>query len=79
MSGENERNRNTQAAGSIPDGWSIPMPERTPAPGYWPAALALGVVMLLLGVVTSFVISGVGLFLMAVSLTKWIGELVHGR
>jgi hypothetical protein len=55
------------------------MPERTPEPAYWPAALALGVVMLLLGIVTSFAISGVGLVLMAVSLTKWIGELVHGR
>ena len=59
------------------DGWSVAKPEKLPKPTYWPAAMALGITFGFFGVVTSwaFTIVGVGLF--ALSLGKWIGELVH--
>lgn len=59
------------------EGWNVPKPEKLPKPTYWPAAMALGITFAFFGVVTSwaFTIVGVGLF--ALSLRKWIGELVH--
>lgn len=64
--------------GGPPARWSTPRPEKLPAPTYWPAALALAIVMILFGIVTSYAISGVGLLLLVWSLAKWIGELLHG-
>ena len=59
-------------------GWSRPKPEHVPHPTYWPAVLALGVTCLVWGLVTSYVISAVGLLLFAVALSGWIWELRHG-
>jgi hypothetical protein len=56
-------------------GWQKPLPEAPPHPGYWPTVLALGTTSLLWGAVTSAIISGVGLALIAISLVGWIGDI----
>jgi len=60
-----------------PAGWSLPKPEHLAEPTYWPAVMALGIAMLLWGVVTAVLISLVGLALFALALAGWIGELLH--
>jgi hypothetical protein len=63
----------------LPAGWSRPKPEHTPRPTYWPAVMALGITFLFWGVVTSFIISLVGLALFALALAGWIGALDRGE
>jgi hypothetical protein len=65
--------------GTSQDQWSTPQPAFVPEPTYWPATLALGVVLLLWGVVTSAVISSVGLVMSVVALAGWIGDIRHER
>ena len=60
-------------------GWSRPKPEHVPHPTYWPAVLALGVTFLAWGLITSYVISAVGLVLFGLALGGWIWEMRHGR
>jgi hypothetical protein len=62
---------------SLRPGWIPLAPEKLPAPTYWPAALALGTVLLLWGLVTSFIMTAAGLILLAVSLAGWLGEMRH--
>ena len=50
-----------------------------PQPTYWPAVMALGIVFLAWGLVTSVLISVVGLILFALALAGWIRELRHGH
>ncbi len=58
-------------------GW-LPVPdEKIPEPTFWPAALALGTVLTLWGFVTSFIVATIGLVLLAVSITGWLGEMRH--
>jgi len=57
--------------------WNKPLPERLAPPTYWPAMLALGVMLVLLGPVTSLAISAVGLGLSITALIGWIGELTR--
>ncbi len=59
--------------------WSTPLPEKTPPPTYAPVFLALGITFVLFGVVSSYVFSAAGLVLMLVSISKWVGELLHGE
>jgi hypothetical protein len=54
------------------------MPEKLARPTYWPAMLALGMTLALLGPVTSLAISVVGIGLAIAALIGWIGEIVHG-
>ena len=55
----------------------------TDAIGKWPEAtpvfVALGITFLLFGVLTSYVFSAAGFLLMVVSISKWVGELLHGE
>ena len=60
-------------------GWSTPLPEKIPPPTYAPAFLALGITFLLFGVVSSYVFSAAGVVLIVVSISKWVGELLHGE
>lgn len=55
--------------------WLELPPEPLPRPTYWPAVLALGIALLGWGLVTSLIISGVGLLLFAAGLAGWIGEI----
>jgi len=67
------------AAQALRPGWHPPDHSELPQPTYWPAVLALGITFLAWGLVTSLVISGVGLILLALALAGWIGELRHGH
>jgi hypothetical protein len=61
----------------LPAGWSVPQPETLPEPSYWPFVLAAGIVVSFWGIVTSLVISLVGIVMIAAALTGWVGELRH--
>ncbi len=65
------------AAPELPAGWNPPLPARLPEPTYWPAVLALGLVAVLFGVLTSIVFSAVGLLVSVAALVGWIGGLRH--
>lgn len=60
-----------------PDWTQLPA-EDLPQPTYWPAVLALGIILMLWGIVTTFIISAVGLILFLIALGGWIGELRRG-
>ncbi len=60
-------------------GWAIPRPEVLPAPTYWPSVLSIGLVLLLLGFVTSLIVSVVGTFLVVLALRGWISEMRGGN
>jgi hypothetical protein len=59
--------------------WSAPLPEKTPPSTYAPVFVALGITFLLFGVLSSYVFSAAGFLLMVVSISKWVGELLHGE
>ena len=59
-------------------GWNRPKPEHVPRPTYWPAVLALGVTFLVWGLITTYIISAVGLVLFVIALAGWIGEMRDG-
>ena len=59
------------------EAWSTPKPEQIPKPTYWPAVLALATILLLWGVVTSWIISAVGVGLFLIAISGWIRELYH--
>ena len=58
--------------------WSVPRPERLPRPTWVPAALAVGIVFLLWGIATTWVISAVGFVISTLSLGQWIREMWYG-
>jgi hypothetical protein len=58
-------------------GWHEPKPNELPKPTYNPIIFAIGIILLALGVVTSFWVSGAGLILFVLALVRWIGELRH--
>jgi len=60
-------------------GWSLPLPPTLPPPSYWPAVLALAIVLLLWGLVSSIVVSGIGLALFILAITGWVGDLRHAE
>lgn len=63
----------------MPPGWTVPHPEKLPEPTSWPAALALAATLIVWGLISSLIISMVGIGLFAVSLTGWIGDIRHER
>jgi hypothetical protein len=56
-----------------------PRPETLPEPGIWPAALAIGITFVVWGLVTSLIITGVGILLFAAALAGWIRDIRHER
>ena len=50
-------------------------PEKLPKPTYWPFFLAFGTILMFWGILTSWIISGIGLIFFGVSLTGWIKEI----
>jgi hypothetical protein len=54
-----------------------PRPEVLPEPTYWPVILAAGITFTAWGVVTSFLLSILGLGMSAVALVNWIGDIRH--
>ncbi|GEM_PF-1531424 len=68
--------RNPQYSPDHPD-WE-PLPAaHLPRPTYWPVVLAVGIVFLAWGIVTTIAITVIGLALLALGLGGWIGELRH--
>ncbi len=65
-------------AGELRPGWSRPKPEHVPRPTYWPAVLAFGITFLLWGIITTYIISAIGIVLMGIAIGGWIGDLKHG-
>ncbi len=59
------------------DGWIPLHPEPLPQPTSWPATLAFAVTFMLWGIVSSPIITGVGVLLFVVSLAGWIGDIRH--
>ena len=59
------------------EGWNVPKPDVIPRPTAWPPALALAITLTAWGLVTSPVVLGVGVALLAVSLAGWIAEIRH--
>ena len=57
--------------------WSEPKPGVIPRPTFFPAAMAFGLTFSAWGLVSSPVVLGVGLVMVAVSLAGWIGEMRH--
>jgi hypothetical protein len=62
-----------------PSGWHKPKPERLPKPSYAPASMALGLTLVLWGVVTSWIVSAIGLALTGVAAALWIGDFGVGQ
>jgi hypothetical protein len=48
-----------------------------PSPTIWPFVLGSGVALLLFGLLTSYLLSVLGVVLVALALAGWIGELVE--
>lgn len=61
----------------VPAGWTVFPAERLPAPTASPVLFAFGVTLLAWGIVSSFVVSLVGVAVVVVSLLHWIGEIAH--
>lgn len=59
--------------------WAKPLPERLPEPSYAPALLALGIMCLLWGAVTTWIVSGIGAVLAGAACVQWIGALRRER
>lgn len=57
--------------------WTKPKDQKIARPTYCPAVVALGIVCLLWGLVTTILISLLGCILLSVGLAVWIGELRH--
>jgi hypothetical protein len=59
------------------DDWSKALPAVIPEPTYWPAAMALGSMLLFWGLLTSWMISVTGLGLFSLSLSGWIRDILR--
>jgi hypothetical protein len=57
--------------------WSKPQGVHIPEPTYMPVVVALGVVCMLWGIVTTYLMTLVGVVLFVVGTFGWIGELRH--
>jgi hypothetical protein len=62
-----------------PPGWNLARPLKLSKPSFWPATLALGATLILGGLITSLIITGVGLAMFAVALGGWIGNIRDER
>jgi len=62
-----------------PRGWTALPLEHLPAPTFWPAGLALAITFIFWGLISSWVVFAVGLFLFALSLAGWIADIRHER
>ena len=56
------------------DWWVLP-DEELPHPTYWPITLSLGIVFAFWGLITSYIISIIGVVLFVVALIGWLGDL----
>jgi len=57
--------------------WNEAQPRTIPHPTAWPAGMAFGTTIFFWGLITSPVLLGIGLLVMAASLAGWIEEMRH--
>ena len=62
-----------------PPGWNRLAEEHLPLPTFWPAGIALAITFIFWGLITSWVVFGVGAVLFALSLAGWITDIRHER
>ncbi len=67
------------ATASTLPGWNQPRPERLPEPTSWPAATAMAVALILWGLISTLIITAVGVALFIAALAGWVGEIRHER
>jgi hypothetical protein len=79
MTQDFENKTTVPAADRRQPGWHPPLPEKIPEPTVWPFVLALGATLLAWGVVTSWMISVVGMLLFAAGMGGWIAEMRHDQ
>jgi|SwirhisoilCB2_FD_contig_31_4999725_length_303_multi_3_in_0_out_0_1 hypothetical protein len=56
-------------------GWHRAPPEHLPRPTYWPVVMALGIAFTGWGLISTPLLSVVGLLLFGLALAGWIGEM----
>jgi hypothetical protein len=59
------------------EGWSKPHGMHIPEPTYMPVVMAIGIICMLWGIVTTYLITLVGVVFFVISIWGWIGELRH--
>jgi len=57
------------------DAWNVPSPATLPNPSVWPVVVAFGACLLAWGIVTSWIISAVGLVAFVAGIAGWIVEM----
>ena len=67
------------SADALRPGWNRPRPEKLPEPTAWPVGVAFAITLVLWGLVSSLIITGVGLAVFVAALAGWVGELRHER
>jgi hypothetical protein len=63
-------------AGPLPPGWTLARPETLARPTYWPVVMAASITLVMWGIATTFLLSGIGLLLFALALAGWVGDLL---
>jgi hypothetical protein len=48
-----------------------------PAPTLWPAALSLGATVLVWGLISSLLMTGIGVMMVAIAIVGWINDIRH--
>ncbi|HJT87883.1 MAG TPA: hypothetical protein VJ732_08500 [Bryobacteraceae bacterium] len=59
--------------------WGKPQPERLPHPNFAPPVLAVGMMCVLWGAVTSWLVTAAGLVLCGTAISLWMRDLRQGR
>ena len=54
-----------------------PAPEKIPELTFWPFMLAFGVLFFFWGLITSLIITGVGVVIIIIAISGWIQDLSH--
>jgi hypothetical protein len=62
---------------NIYEEWVKPIPEKTPPPTFWPVSLAMSIIFILWGIISTWVISVVGLILFGISVRGWVMDLLN--
>lgn len=57
--------------------WEKAKPEILPQPTYWPFFLAMGLVFIFWGLLTTWVVLLAGILIFVIALTGWINQLRH--
>jgi hypothetical protein len=60
------------------DGWLPLPPEELPRPTYWPAVLAVGIMLILWGLIGSVILTVAGAVLFVIAAAGWTKELCCG-